>query len=180
MSHDYKTICGGVSRIVCLWLCCVCFHGILVTAVATTNKPVAAAIPAFKSISQAAANAPIIPTTQRVEVMFAWESSVGAAAYRLKWGAVSGSYTNHVVGSGLTNTLSLQVGVTYYVAATSLDAVGNESKPSNEVTITPQLVYRTFLVGSVDLVTWKDICEVQTTNAAQMLRLESRPVNLAN
>lgn len=190
MRYDQQIFCRWLRARRLVWLCLLCGFGPLATACATTNtQPTSGFAQRLQSVRAGAANksnstaiaAAGVPV-RRVDVKFAWDAANDSSvvAYRLKWGVASGNYTNVTTASGLTGTLSLQVGVTYYIAATSLDVAGNESKPSNEVTITPQLVYKTYLSGSTDLVTWTDLCEVQTTNAAQMLRLVSRPVNVAS
>lgn len=66
----------------------------------------------------------------------AWQQSTNTTAvgYRIYYGAASGTYTGVMV-VGNTNSVTitnLMPGVTYYFAATTYDAVGNESTFSNE------------------------------------------------
>lgn len=69
-------------------------------------------------------------------VAFQWNASASVTGYKLYYGTESQNYTRVVdVGNGLSTSLELEVGQTYYIAATAYDA-GNESDFSNEVTLT--------------------------------------------
>lgn len=66
-----------------------------------------------------------------------WDPSPDADVvnYRLYWGPVSATYTNHADVGNVTNTVFSQVagGGHYYFVVTALNAGGAESDPSNEV-----------------------------------------------
>jgi List-Bact-rpt repeat protein/fibronectin type III domain protein len=70
-------------------------------------------------------------------ITLVWDPSTSAAVngYNIYYGSASGSYTNKVIASNVTNaTVSgLLEGATYYFAATAYDSSGLESDPSNEV-----------------------------------------------
>jgi hypothetical protein len=74
------------------------------------------------------------------QVTLAWDPTGDSAVigYKLHWGSQSCRYTLLAdVGAATTETVSnLQVGTTYYFAATVYDAKGNESGYSNEVSYT--------------------------------------------
>jgi hypothetical protein len=77
-------------------------------------------------------------------VALAWDASSDASVtgYVLHYGTESGVYTNHIhVGNATSFSLTLPAdGATYYIAATSADADGNESDYSNETAITTPAV----------------------------------------
>jgi len=72
-----------------------------------------------------------------------WTASPDAkvTGYRVYYGNAPGSYVQSFgagIGAGYTTTYmvnGLASGMTYYFAVTSVDAVGNESGYSNEVSI---------------------------------------------
>ncbi len=71
-------------------------------------------------------------------VTLAWDSNpdTNTVGYHILYGTTSGSYTTKI-DAGNANTLvvsGLVPGPTYYFAATSYDAFGDESLPSNETT----------------------------------------------
>jgi hypothetical protein len=74
-------------------------------------------------------------------INLAWAPSADTniASYNVYYGVASGTYTNMLSAGNATNaTISgLTDGVTYYFAATALDASGLESAYSNEVSNTP-------------------------------------------
>jgi hypothetical protein len=79
-------------------------------------------------------------TVQAANVNMAWNQSTDptVTGYNLYYGSVSGTYTNKV-STGLATsavTSGLFVGVTYYFAATTLNAAGAESSFSSEVAYT--------------------------------------------
>ena len=79
-------------------------------------------------------------TVQAADVNLAWNQSTDpmVAGYNLYYGRVSGIYTNKA-STGLATgavTSGLLVGVTYYFAATTQNAVGVESAYSSEVVYT--------------------------------------------
>jgi hypothetical protein len=73
-------------------------------------------------------------------VTLAWDPSPssGIAGYRLHYGTSSGTHPNIInVGNVTTATVSrLTAGQKYYFVATAYNAVGLESPPSNEVSVT--------------------------------------------
>jgi Fibronectin type III domain len=79
-----------------------------------------------------------VPTPSTGSVMLAWNPSISTnvAGYKVYHGVASGVYnnTNYVTGSTSTNATvtGLVQGVTYYFAATAVDALGVESPFSNE------------------------------------------------
>jgi len=76
-----------------------------------------------------------LPATQGVNL--AWSSCLDTKVigYNIYCGGTSGTYTNEINAGNVTNiTISgLVVGVTYYFAATSYDALGDESVFSSEI-----------------------------------------------
>jgi hypothetical protein len=81
----------------------------------------------FVGMAQAASN-----------ITFAWDASVGAATYKVYQSTISGTYNkttgNVCNGAALTCTVSNIPDGRYYWVATALDASGNESVYSNELT----------------------------------------------
>ena len=81
--------------------------------------------------------AAIIPAPATYGLTLAWNPSPSPeiVACHLYYGTVSGQYTNTVVVGNVTNvTVSgLLIGVTYYFAITAIDAQGQESDYSNEI-----------------------------------------------
>lgn len=72
------------------------------------------------------------------DVSLAWDPSVSTdvVGYRVHYGSLSGVYDNfHTVGNQTTYTVSNLSNGTYYFAVTALDAAGNESIYSNEVSV---------------------------------------------
>jgi len=77
------------------------------------------------------------------QVSLAWNSVSDAAGYNLYRSPLSGGgfdklNDNPLAGTDYTDT-GLQNATTYYYVVTALDAVGNESAPSNEVSALPHL-----------------------------------------
>ena len=72
---------------------------------------------------------------QAADVTLAWDTSDGAAGYKIYYGTMSNSYTDVVdVGDVLTYTFpDLSDGVTYFFAATAYDDTNLESDFSEEV-----------------------------------------------
>ena len=77
------------------------------------------------------------------QVSLAWDAVLGSAGYNLYRSYLSGGGWAKVNASPLTGTTYTDTGLqnarTYYYVVTSLDAPGNESKFSNEVTALPRL-----------------------------------------
>ncbi len=90
----------------------------------------------------------ILPSSS---VALAWERSPdsGVTSYRVYFGVASGKYTNSfVVGNVTSNTVSgLSGGLTYFFAVCACDALGLESKFSNEVAYTVPRVLPSVQVG---------------------------------
>jgi hypothetical protein len=77
--------------------------------------------------------------SEAAEITLAWDSSVGAAGYKVHSGQSSGSYTGIQDVGNVTNytVTGLQNGNTYYFAATAYDATRSvESGYSNQVRVT--------------------------------------------
>src|SRR5215471_2267878 len=74
------------------------------------------------------------------QVSLAWDavSAPDLAGYRLYYGQTSHAYTSQIdVGPQTTYTMTgLTDGQTYYFVVTAYDSAGNESPPSNEISIT--------------------------------------------
>jgi len=72
--------------------------------------------------------------TQNVTLIWNPSTIPNVASYRIYYGTVSQQYTNVVTVGNVTNTTitGLAAGTTYYFAATTTDAAGNESAFSNE------------------------------------------------
>ncbi len=74
------------------------------------------------------------------QVHLAWDavSSPSLAGYRLYYGQTSGTYPTYIdVGLQTTATVTgLTAGQTYYFVVTAYDTAGDESGPSNTVTVT--------------------------------------------
>jgi hypothetical protein len=74
-------------------------------------------------------------------VTLAWEPSpsTNVTGYDVYYGTVSGNYTNSIlVGNVMTNTVSgLSSGHTYYFAITAVEANGQESPFSNQISVAP-------------------------------------------
>lgn len=81
-----------------------------------------------------------LASTSAVEVAVAWNPPVDASdvtGFRVRYGTSSGQYTA-VTNVGLRTSAvftELNGGLTYYFAASSVDAEGNESVASNEVSV---------------------------------------------
>jgi hypothetical protein len=79
------------------------------------------------------------------QVTLAWDAAAdpGVTGYKLHIGPASGNYTQSIdVGNVTTYIVSdLSGGSTYYFATTSLDATGNESGYSNEISTTLPVLY---------------------------------------
>jgi hypothetical protein len=76
-----------------------------------------------------------LPTGQSVSLT--WNSNTGPniAGYNVYYGGASGTYTNMISVSNVTNTTisGLLAGVTYYFAVTAYNSLGQESVYSGEV-----------------------------------------------
>ncbi len=77
------------------------------------------------------------------QVSLSWNSVAGSAGYNVYHSPLSGGgwvkvNSNPVNTTSFTDT-GLRNGQTYYYVVTALDAIGNESKPSNEISAVPHL-----------------------------------------
>jgi hypothetical protein len=74
----------------------------------------------------------------KIAIVWNQSSIPSVAGYNVHYGTVSHSYTNVVSAANTTNAVVIPVtpGVTYYFAATTFDASGNESAYSPEVVYT--------------------------------------------
>lgn len=88
-------------------------------------------------------NSPAVTLPPQTSITLSWDPSAsdGVVGYRLYWGTSSGNYQK-IVDAGLAKQVpisGLQVGTTYYFAATAYDASGLESDFSDElkVVVTP-------------------------------------------
>lgn len=68
-------------------------------------------------------------------VNVSWASVEGAASYKVYYGTVSGTYTGSLTSTGTTASFTGLDNTTYYVAVSSIDAGGDESGRSAEVSV---------------------------------------------
>lgn len=84
----------------------------------------------------------VSPAFALQSVTLAWDPSPepGIAAYRLKYGTSSGSYTQTIEVGGATSATipNLSEGNTYFFVVTAVDSSSGESVPSNEVSFSIQ------------------------------------------
>lgn len=104
--------------------------------VVTVNALVATALTLTVSTSGPVRVAAAAPYTGRAQLSLAWSPSPDPTVfgYRIYYGTVSSTYNNSATVGNATNAtiINLEEGTTYYFAATSYNAVGDESGFSNE------------------------------------------------
>ena len=111
-------------------------------------------------------------------VTLAWNASTsgGTTGYRVYYGTTSGNYTNSAATGDVTaDTISgLVIGVTYFFAVTTYDALGLESPYSNEISyavpgLLPDLDIRMLSSSLVVLTVTGQIGHIYTILAGQDL-----------
>src|SRR2546425_1714586 len=89
-------------------------------------------------------------------VRLAWDANIESdlAGYRVHSGTSSGRYTLPTIDVGLVNDYSvpnLQANTTYYFMVTAYDRAGNESLPSNDVSVQPTVTTLPAITSAVEM-----------------------------